>query len=60
MYEKSNKETYAMICKMDFQQEFAVQLRKLKQGLCVNLEGQVGEGDGKEVQKGGRYMYTYG
>ena len=35
------------------QQEFAVCLRKLKQGLCINLEGWDGEEDGKEVQKGG-------
>ena len=35
------------------QWEFAVCLRKLKQGLCINLEGWDGEGDGKEVQKGG-------
>ena len=28
-------------------------LRKLQQGLCINLEGWDGEGDGKEVQKGG-------
>ena len=27
------------ICKIDSQQEFAVWLRKLKQGLCINLEG---------------------
>ena len=26
---------------------------KLKQGLCINLEGWDGEGDGKEVQKEG-------
>ena len=26
---------------------------KLKQGLCINLEGWDGEEDGKEVQKGG-------
>ena len=32
--------------------EFAVWLRKLKQGLCINLEGWDGEGDGKEFQKG--------
>ena len=31
----------------------AVCLRKLKQGLCVNLEGWDGEEDGREVQKGG-------
>ena len=28
-------------------------LRKLKQGLCINLEGWGGEGDGREFQKGG-------
>jgi len=32
------------ICKIDSQQEFAVWLRKLKQGLCINLEGWDGEG----------------
>ena len=31
----------------------AVCLRKLKQGLCVNLEGWDGDGDGREDQKGG-------
>ena len=30
-----------------------VWLRKLKQGLCINLEGWDVERDGKEVQKGG-------
>ena len=39
MYGKSNVETYITICKIDSQQEFAVQLRKLKQGICINLEG---------------------
>ena len=39
--------------KIDSQQEFAVSLRKLKQVLCINLEGWDGEGDGREVQKGG-------
>ena len=46
-------ETYSTICKIDRQQEFAVCLRKLKQGLCINVEGWDGEGDGREVQKGG-------
>ena len=50
---KSNMETYTTICKIDSQREFAVLLRKLKQGLCVNLEWWDGEGDGREVQKGG-------
>ena len=33
--------------------EFAVWLRKLKQGFCINLEVWDGEGDAREVQKGG-------
>ena len=53
MYEKSNMETYIIICKIDSQQGFAVWLRKLKQGLCINLEGWDRAGDGREVQKGG-------
>ena len=39
MYGKSNMETYIATCKIDSQWEFAVWLRKLKQGLCINLEG---------------------
>jgi len=46
-------ETYITICKIDRQWEFVVWLRKLKQGLCINLEGWDGEEDGREVQKGG-------
>ena len=53
MSRESNMETYVPICKIDSQQEFAVCLRKLKQGLCINLEGWDGEGNGREVQKGG-------
>ena len=43
---------YITIRKIDSQKEFAVWLRKLKQGLCINLEGWDGELGG-EVQKGG-------
>ena len=39
------------MCKIYDQWEFAVWLRKLKQGFCINLEGWDGEGDGREVQK---------
>jgi len=53
MYGKSNMETYITICKIDSQQEFAVWLRKLKQGLCINPEGWDGEGYGREFQKAG-------
>ena len=52
MYGKRNMETYINICKIDSQCEFAVWFRKLKQGLCINLEGWDGVGDGREVQTG--------
>ena len=53
MYGKSSMETYITICKIGSQQEFVVWLRKLKQGLCINLKGWDGEEDGREVQKEG-------
>ena len=56
MYGKSNMETYITLYKIDSQQEFSVWLRKLKQGLCINLEGLDGEG----ASKGNKCMYTYG
>ena len=49
MYGKSNMETSITICKIDSQREFAVWLRKLKQGLCINLEKWMG----REFEKGG-------
>ena len=53
-------ETYITICKIDNQWEFAVWLRKLKQGLCIKLEGWVREGDGTKFKKEGDiYIYTY-
>ena len=59
MYGESNMETYITICKTDSQWEFAACLRKLKQGLCTNLEGWDGEGDGREVQREGTYVYLW-
>ena len=53
IYGKNNMETYITICKTDSQQEFAVCLRKLKQGLSINLDGWDGEGDGREFLKEG-------
>ena len=41
------------ICRIDCQWEFAVWLRKLKQGLYINLNRWDREGDGREIQKGG-------
>ena len=52
MYGKRTMEINITICKIDSQREFAVWLRKLKQGLCINLEGWDGEGDGRKFQKG--------
>ena len=49
MHGESNMETYITVCKIDGQWEFAVCLRRLKRGLCINLEGWDGEGDGREV-----------
>ena len=53
MYAESNMETYITIFKMDSQWEFAVCLRELREGLCINLEGWDGDSDRKEVQEEG-------
>ena len=50
---ESNTETYVTKYKIDSQWEFTVSLRKLKQGLCINLEGWDRKGDGRELQEGG-------
>ena len=47
------------VYKIDSQRELAAWLRKLKQGLCINLEGWDVEGEGREVQKGGIYVYLW-
>ena len=52
MYGGSNMETYTTVYKIDSQREFAVWLMKLKQGLCINLQGWDGKGEGREVQEG--------
>ena len=54
MYGESNMEIYITICKIDSQWEFTVCLRKLKQGLLINLNGW----DRKVEGRG--YMYTCG
>ena len=60
MFGKSNMETYITICKIDSQWEFAIWLRKLKQGLCINLDRVEWGGTWGVDPKGRRYMYTYG
>ena len=59
MYGKSNMETYITIYKIDNQWEFAVWFRKLKQVLCINLEGVRwgGRWEGFSNRRG--YMYIY-
>ena len=52
---KSNMEVYITICKIDSQWEFAVCLRELKQGLCINLKGW----DGKGGSRGRGHTYIY-
>ena len=59
MYGQSNMETYITLCKIDSQWEFAVCLRELKQGLCINLEGYDGEGDGGRFKREGTYVYLW-
>ena len=53
MYGKINMETYISICKIDRQRGICCMAKKLKQGLCINLQWWDGEGDETEVQKGG-------
>ena len=63
MYGKSNMETYITVCTIESHQEYAVWLRKLKQGLCISLEGWGGVGWGgrwEGASKGRGYVYTYG
>ena len=51
--------TYITMCKIESQREFAVWLRKLKQGLCINIEGWDGVGGGREVKKEVIYVYVW-
>ena len=55
MYGESNMETYITICKIGSQWDFAICLRKLKQGLYINLQWWDGEEDGRE----GTYVYLW-
>ena len=59
MYGESNMETYITIFKIDSQQEFAVCLRELKQGICDNLKGWMGREMGERFGREGTWC-TYG
>ena len=56
---KSNMESYITICKIDSQWEFAVWLRKLKRGLCINEEEWDGVGNGRDVSEGEIYEFLW-
>ena len=60
MYGKSNMETYITIGKIDSQWEFAVWLRKLKQGPLYQPRRVGWGGRWERASKGREYMYTYG
>ena len=59
MCAKSNMETYITICKIDSQGEFAVWLKKLKQGLCTNLWGEVGREMREKFKMEGICVYLW-
>ena len=59
MHGESNMETYVTVCKVDSQQECAVWLRKLKQGLCINLEGWDGREMGRRFKRERVYVYLW-
>ena len=59
MYENSNVEAYITICKIDSQGEFAVWLRKLKPGLCINLGGGTEREVGWRFKREGIYVYLW-
>ena len=52
-------ETSITICKIDSQGEFAVWLRKLKQGLCINLEWWDWEGAEGRFKREEIYAYLW-
>ena len=53
MYGESNMEIYNTIYKIDSQQEFAVWLRELKQGLCDRMKVGMGRGMGRRFKREG-------
>ena len=59
MYGKSNMETYIAIHKIDSQWEFAVCLRKLKQGSVSTSWGWLGWVVGGGFKREGIYVYLW-
>ena len=59
MYGDSNMEIYITISKTDSKWEFALWLRELKQGLCINLEVWDGRELGGKFMREGTYVYQW-
>ena len=59
MYGESSTEAYITICKTDCQRKFAVRLRKLNQGLCINLEGGLGREMGGRFKRAGTHVHLW-
>ena len=59
MYGESNMETYITICKICSQWELAVWFKKLKQGLCINLEWWDWEGAEGRFKREEIYAYLW-
>ena len=57
MFGESNMEAYITILKIDSQWEFVVCLRELKQGLCINLDSEMGREVGGRFIREGTYVY---
>ena len=52
-------ETYITICKIDSQWESVVWLKKLKQGLCINIDTGVGREMGGRLKREDIYVYLW-
>ena len=59
MYGESYINTDITMCKVDGQGKFALCLRKLKPGLCINLGGEMGREMGGRFKREGIYVYLW-
>ena len=59
MYGKSNMETDITICKIDGQREFAVWLRKVRQGSVSISRGGMGQEMGGRLNRERIYVYLW-
>ena len=56
---KSNMETYITICKIDSRWDFAVWLRKLKQGSASTWKGEMGRKMEGKFKREGIHVYLW-